>query len=54
VVRQRRLTTFDDLSGLLARARARTQDIVVKAGLAARARSPWETRSLPQPRTMVS
>jgi 5-methylthioadenosine/S-adenosylhomocysteine deaminase len=41
VVRDHRLTTLGDMQSVLARARARAQEIVTKAGLSDRAKSAW-------------
>ena len=41
VVRDHKLTTSGDMKSLLARARARAQEIVTKAGLSDRAKSVW-------------
>ena|SRR5215813_12815522 len=41
VVRNHKLMTFADGQSLLARARARAQEIVIKAGLSDRAKSAW-------------
>jgi 5-methylthioadenosine/S-adenosylhomocysteine deaminase len=41
VVRNHKLVRFSDVKGLFARARARAQEIVTKAGLSDRAKSAW-------------
>ena len=41
VVRNHKLVRFNDVKGLFARARARAQEIVTKAGLSDRAKSAW-------------
>jgi 5-methylthioadenosine/S-adenosylhomocysteine deaminase len=45
VLSNHRLTTFSDAKALFARARARAQEIVCKAGLVDRAQSPWINKS---------
>jgi 5-methylthioadenosine/S-adenosylhomocysteine deaminase len=55
VIRDGSLTTFSDTPRLLADVRARAQEIVAKAGLSERAKSPWLKSKAPSTtRTMVS
>jgi 5-methylthioadenosine/S-adenosylhomocysteine deaminase len=55
VIRDHRLTTFAEMQSVFARARARAQEIVTKAGLHERAKSAWLTPSASTTeRTMTS
>jgi 5-methylthioadenosine/S-adenosylhomocysteine deaminase len=55
VVSDHKLTTFSDTKSVFARARARAQEIVTKAGLSDRAKSAWLKPMAPATeRTMVS
>jgi len=54
VISARELTSYPNTKSLLDRARRRAQEVVLKAGLTGRAKSPWLKPSVPIERTLVS